>query len=138
MTFRDDAAELSLYRRLGGYDTIAAIIDDLFALLRTDPRFSRFGMGRSIDSHKRSRQLIVDQICSLSGGPCYYIGRDMKTSHVALGITEAEWTANLELTQQVLDGKGIASREQAEFLSFFERYRDDIVERSKSFPVSSE
>jgi hypothetical protein len=58
-------------------------------------------MGRSIDSYQRARQLLVDQICSLSGGPCYYIGRDMKTSHVGLGITESEWDANLELTPSV-------------------------------------
>jgi hemoglobin len=88
-------AELSLYRRLGGYDAIAAIIDDLFALLRGDPRFSRFGTGRSIDSQQRARQLIVDQICWLSRGPCYYIGRDMNTSHAGLGITEPEWEGKL-------------------------------------------
>ena len=138
MPVRNDAPELSFYRRLGGYDAIAAIVDDLFMLLRADPRFSRFGMGRSIDSHNRSRQLLVDQICSLSGGPCYYIGRDMKTSHAGLGITESEWAANLELTRQVLESKGISSREQAEFLSLFERYKDDIVEGSQSPAVSLE
>jgi hemoglobin len=138
MTVGNDAPELSFYRRLGGYDAIAAIVDDLFILLRADPRFSRFGMGRSIDSHNRSRQLLVDQICSLSGGPCYYIGRDMKTSHAGLGITESEWAANLELTRQVLESKGISSREQAEFLSLFERYKDDIVEGSQSPAVSLE
>jgi Truncated hemoglobins len=138
MPVRNDAPELSLYKRLGGYDAIAAIVDDLFTLLRADPRFTRFGMGRSIDSHNRSRQLLVDQICSLSGGPCYYIGRDMKTSHAGLGITESEWAANLELTRQVLESKGISSREQAEFLSLFERYKDDIVEGSQSPAVSLE
>lgn len=138
MMVPDNSAELSLYRRLGGYDAIAAIIDDLFMLLRADHRFSRFGMGRSIDSHRRAQQLIVEQICSLSGGPCYYIGRDMKTSHAGLGITEAEWTANLELTKQVLENKGIASQEKAEFLSLFECYRNDIVEASKLPPIGSE
>ncbi len=129
MAIRNDAPELPLYKRLGGYDAIAAIVDDLFALLRADPRFSRFGTGRGIDSHKRSRQLLVDQICSLSGGPCYYTGRDMKTSHAGLVITETEWTANLELTKQALESNGVGSREQAEFLSLFESYKKDIVER---------
>jgi hemoglobin len=137
MAVLHEVPEPSLYRRLGGYDAIAAIVDEIFALLRADPRFSRFGAGRSIDSHKRSRQLLVDQICSLSGGPCYYIGRDMKTSHAGLGITESEWTANLELTKQVLESKGVGSREQAEFLSLFERYKNDIVECSQSPAVSS-
>lgn len=117
-----------MYSRLGGYDAIASIVDDLFSLLQGDPRFARFAMGRSMDSHMRARQLIVDQLCALAGGPCFYIGRDMKTSHTGLKITDSEWNANLELTRQALDQNGIDSREQAEFLSMFERYKADIVE----------
>jgi hypothetical protein len=29
-------------------------------------------MGRSIDSNRRARQFLVDQICALAGGPCFY------------------------------------------------------------------
>ena len=61
--------EQSLYQRLGGYDTIAGVIDEMFSRLRTDPQFQRFGVGRSVESHQRSRQLLVDQICALAGGP---------------------------------------------------------------------
>jgi hemoglobin len=135
MNTLNDAAELSLYRRLGGYDVIAAIVDDLFALLRADVRFSRFAMGRSIDSHQRARQLLVDQICSLSGGPCYYIGRDMKTSHAGLRITESEWNANLELTRKALQNKHIGVREQAEFLALFARYQSEIIKAPQSPPA---
>jgi hemoglobin len=122
------SAERSLYQRVGGYDVIASVIDDLFALLRADPRFRRFGAGRSLDSHLRARQLLVDQVCSLAGGPCFYIGRDMKTSHTGLGITEEEWQANLQYTKDVLEKHRVGEREQAEFLDLFARYKDDIVE----------
>jgi hemoglobin len=120
--------EASLYKRMGGYDVIAAVIDDLFALLRNDVRFARFGAGRSQDSHQRARQLLVDQMCQLAGGPCFYIGRDMKSSHAGLGINQQEWDANMEYTRQALSKHRIGAREQAEFLALFERYRDDIVE----------
>lgn len=120
----------SLYRRLGGYDGIAAIVETLFSLMREDQRFARFGTGRSTESKKRAQQLTVEQICALSGGPCYYIGRDMKTSHAGLEITDAEWAANLELTKQALRKNGIAGREEQEFLALVERYRPDIVESS--------
>jgi hypothetical protein len=86
MNTHNDAADLSLYKRLGGYDVIAAIIEDLFALMRADAKFACFGLGRGIDSRKRAQQLTVDQICSLAGGPCYYMGRDMKNSHAGLKI----------------------------------------------------
>jgi hemoglobin len=137
MDTRDDAAELSLYKRLGGYDLIAAIVDDLFALMRADARFSRFAVGRSIDSRRRSQQLTVDLICSLSGGTCYYIGRDMRTSHAGLAITEVEWGAILELTTKALHDHGIGSREQAEFLSLFEGYKSDIVEAPNEPPAGA-
>ncbi|MEI9977575.1 MAG: group 1 truncated hemoglobin [Edaphobacter sp.] len=118
----------SLYRRLGGYDAIAAIIGDLFQRLKEDPRFARFGAGRSLDSKARVQQLTVEQICALAGGPCLYLGRDMRTSHRGLGITKAEWQANREHTVQVLEQHGIPELERNEFLELFERYRVEIVE----------
>lgn len=120
--------EHSLYQRLGGYDVIAAVIDDMFAALRADPAFARFGAGRSIDSHNRARQLLVDQMCELSGGPCVYIGRDMKTSHSGLRITAGEWSANMKYAESALLAHVIGTRERTEFLGLFERYRDEIVE----------
>ncbi len=122
------AANSTLYQRLGGYDVIAAVVDDLFEMLRNDSRFSRFGMGRSVDSHQRARQLLVDQICHLSGGPCFYIGRDMKASHTGLGITEGEWQVNLDYTKQALHKHNVGECEINEVVGLFERYKSDIVE----------
>jgi hemoglobin len=55
------ATNSSLYQRLGGYDVIAAFVDDTYQVLRNDPKFSRFA-AHSIDSQQRGRQLLVDQI----------------------------------------------------------------------------
>lgn len=122
--------ENTLYRRLGGYDVIAAVINEFLSRFRSDPRLARFGGGRSVDSRQRTRQLIVEQICSLAGGPCVYTGRDMKTSHAGLGITEAEWQANLHHASAALERYGVAPTEKAEFLAIFQKYKDDIVEKS--------
>ena len=124
--------EASLYRRLGGYDAIAAIVADLFQRLKEDERFRRFGLGRSLDSKARVQQLTVEQLCALAGGPCVYLGRDMRTSHRGLGITDAEWEANLTLARLVLEKHGIGVREQEEFLELFERYRAEIVETAQA------
>ena len=121
----------SLYQRMGGYDVIAAVIDDLFAILHDDPAFARFFGGRSQDSVIRSRQLLVDQMCALSGGPCHYIGRDMQTSHRGLGITDVEWEANMKAADAALGKNRVGDAERAEFLALFERYHDDIVERNR-------
>ncbi len=123
-------SEDTLYRRLGGYDVIAAVIDEFLNRFGRDPELARFGGGRSLASRQRTRQLIVEQICSLAGGPCVYTGRDMKTSHAGLAITEAEWQANLQHASAALGTYGVALREKEEFLAIFQRYRDDIVEKS--------
>jgi hemoglobin len=123
-----DSTRPALYKRLGGYDGIAAIVAALFLRLKEDPRFARFGAGRSLDSKARVQQLTVEQLCALAGGPCLYLGRDMRTSHRGLGISDAEWQANREHTIHVLQQHGIEEPERSEFLELFERYRADIVE----------
>ncbi len=132
----EQKAEKTLYQRLGGYDAIAAVIDDLFRALKSDPRFGRFGTGRSLDSRRRAQQLLVEQMCELAGGPCFYTGRDMKTAHAGLGITESEWEVNTAYTAAALDRNGIGEAEKAEFLAIFSRFKDDIVEEKSpnNFP----
>ena len=93
----------TLYQRMGGYDVIAGIVDDFIAQLGKDKAFERFGGGRSHNSLVRTRQLVVDQICNLTGGPCVYIGRDMKTAHEGLAITDAEWDSSIKKFEISLD-----------------------------------
>jgi hemoglobin len=124
---KDEKINSSLYQRLGGYDVIAGFVDATYKMLRNDPKFSRFST-RSIDSQKRARQLLVDQICELAGGPCFYIGRDMKTSHAGLRITEDEWETSLEYTRQALKNHGVGNKESDEVIAIFQQYKADIVE----------
>jgi hemoglobin len=119
----------SLYRRLGGYEVIAAVIDEFLNRFGSDPGLARFGGGRSLHSRQRTRQLMVEQICSLAEGPCVYTGRDMKTSHAGLGITEAEWQATLHHASVALERCGLGPTEKAEFLAIFQQYKNDIVEK---------
>ena len=78
----------TLYARLGGYDAIAAVADDLLPRLQSDARLARFWQHRGEDGLRREKQLLIDFLCASAGGPLYYVGRDMKTSHRGMGI---EW-----------------------------------------------
>ena len=93
----------SLYKRLGGYDAIAAVTDDFLGRLATDKQMSRFFVGVSADSLRKLRQHVVDQLCEASGGPCYYFGRSMKTVHAGLGITESDWQLTVKHLNATLD-----------------------------------
>src|SRR3989454_3172839 len=119
----------SLYARLGGYDAIAAVVDDFIGRLATDKRFERFFAGFSDDSKKRLRQHILDQFCVAAGGPCVYMGRDMKTTHKGLGITDADWDVAAKHLVASLDKYKVPQTEKDELLAFVVAQKKDIVEK---------
>ena len=122
----------SLYKRLGGYDAIAAVTDDFIGRLATDKSLQRFFAGHSKDSLGRIRQLVVDQLCAATGGPCVYIGRDMKSSHQGMGISEADWNAAVGHLVATLDKFKVPEREKKEVLGALSGLKNDIVEQKQA------
>jgi len=118
----------TLYKRLGGYDAIAAVSDEFIARLAGDKQLSRFLVGLSTDSQKRLRQLVVDQLCAATGGPCIYIGRDMKTTHGGLNITESDWDITVKHLIASLDKFKVPEKEKNEFLALASSLKPDIVQ----------
>ena len=123
------AAKPTLYKRLGGYDAIAAVTDDFLGRLLADPRFTKFFVGASNDSKARIRQHVVDQLCNATGGPCLYTGRTMKPAHAGLGITEEEWNASVQLLIASLDKFKVPEAEKSELLAIAGSLKGDIVEK---------
>ncbi len=119
----------TLYKRLGGYDAIAAVSDDFIGRLVGDAQFTRFFAGHSTDSLKHVRQLIVDQLCAATGGPCVYIGRDMKTTHAGLNITEKDWDASVKHLVGSLDKFSVPAKEKDDVLAAVSTLKKDIVEK---------
>ena len=121
-------SEQSLYQRLGGYDAIAAATDDLLARLQGDPRLHDYWKGASNDTQRRARQLIVDFMVEASGGPAYYTGRSMKSSHDGMHIDEGDWDVFMRHAAATLDHFGVPSREKEEVLAFFAGLKAEVVE----------
>jgi hemoglobin len=119
----------SLYKRLGGYDALAAVTDDFVGRLVSDKQLTRFFNGVSTDSRKRIRQLVLDQLCAATGGPCIYIGRTMKASHEGLGITEDDWKIAVKLLTETLDKFKVPKAEQDELAKLLSTLKPDIVEK---------
>jgi hemoglobin len=119
----------TLYKRLGGYDAIAAVTDDFIGRLAGDKQLARFLVGLSADSQKKLRQHVVDQLCEATGGPCLYIGRSMKASHAGLGITESDWQATVNHLVATLDKFKVPEKEKGELLAIASSLKADIVEK---------
>jgi hypothetical protein len=81
-------APATLYRRLGGYDSLAVLTDDFVGRLVRDRTLSRFFARATDESKGRIRQLMLDQLCEASGARCIYPGRVKKSAHQGPGIRE--------------------------------------------------
>jgi hemoglobin len=118
----------TLYERLGGYDAISAVVNDLLPRLRADTQLGRFWQHRAEDGLKRSKQLLIDFMCSSAGGPVYYIGRDMKTSHQGMRISEADWSVFLGHLDATVEAFKVPQAERGELVALVQSTKKDMVE----------
>ena len=119
----------TLYARLGGYDAIAAVADDLLSRLMSDPQLGHFWTNRGADGIRREKQLLIDFLCASAGGRLYYTGRDMATSHKGMGIGARDWEMFLGHLRGTLDKFQVPGQERREVLAFVESTRANIVEK---------
>jgi hemoglobin len=122
------ASSETLYSRLGGYDAIAAVADDLVQRLMADSELRRFWQNRGEDGIKRELQLLIDFLCAAAGGPMYYTGRDMRTVHKGMNISESDWRLFTRHLVETLDNFSVPDAEKQDVLGFVESTKADIVE----------
>jgi len=121
-------SQKTLYERLGGYDAICAVANDLLPHLQADPQLARFWQHRGEDGLRREKQLLIDFLCSSAGGPLYYTGRDMKTSHKGMKISKSDWSAFLGHVAATLESFKVPQAERDEVIAFVQSTKPDIVE----------
>lgn len=121
-----EATAKSLYQRLGGYDTIAAVVNDFGRRFDEDPQLKPFILGFSTDTGKRQIQMFIELFCEQTGGPCVYLGRDMKTAHAGLTMTESHWKAFMGNLGASLDAAKVPEKEKAEVLEMVAKMKPDI------------
>jgi hemoglobin len=122
----------SLFDRLGGLASVEAVVDDFLARLTADPRIlANTHVARRLEVvHAPSlRRHLIDQICRAAGGPCKYTGRDMKSAHAGLAITESEWDAAVEDLLATLHELEVPEKEQDELLRIVGSTKGDVVGR---------
>ncbi len=117
----------TLYQRLGGREAIKQVVDDFVANLAADPRVNARFKGLDAAKMAKLQTDLADQICDVTGGPCAYLGRDMKTVHAGMKITEAEWNATVEDLVKTLNKFKVGPKEQQELLSALGGMKKDIV-----------
>ncbi len=115
----------TLYERLGGHEAINAVVDDFVGRCAADNRINGKFARTDIP---RLTQMLKDQVCMATGGPCTYPGRSMRETHDGMGVTAGEFDALVEDLVATLDQFGVAKAEQDELLGILGPLRSDIVE----------
>ena len=117
----------SVYKQLGGREGIAQVVDDFVANVVADERINaRFKALPPAQVFKLKSNL-ADQICDATGGPCAYVGRDMKTTHKGMNITGAEWNATVEALVKALDKNNVPAGAKTALLDALAPMKADIV-----------
>lgn len=117
--------DATLYGRLGSKAAITAVVAEFVGRVGADTRINGFFAKTNLDHLKK---MLVDQICQAAGGPCKYTGRDMKTAHAGMGVTDAAFGALVEDLVAALDKFKVGEKEKNELLGVLGPMKTDIVE----------
>lgn len=117
----------SLYVQLGGYDQLAALRDDFLGRMVKDSTLGPFFAGLTPAELDRIRQMVVDQLCAVTGGPCLYVGKSMKEAHKDLTITPADWQQAMKLFNLALDDFHVSRNQRNELLAIMRSVEPQIV-----------
>lgn len=124
-------ATKSLYDRLGGRAAIVAVVDEFVANCAADTRINKFFAATAADPKRLAafKTNLVNQVCEAAGGPCKYTGKDMKSAHAGLGISNADFNALVEDLTKALDKFKVGKAEQDQLLGVLGPMRPQIVEK---------
>ena len=118
--------KLSLYHRLGGEARVRKIVNDILDKNLSNPLIGHHF--RSIDMNKL-KQLVFEFFSMGTGGPHQYTGRDMRTSHANLNITEQDFEIANEDTLAALEENGVSDEDKKEIISILNSMKSDVVTR---------
>ena len=126
-TTQEAPAPVSLYKQLGGREGIALVVDDFVLNVVADDRINARFKALKPEQVFKLKSNLADQICDATGGPCAYVGGDMKTTHKGMNITEAEWGATVEALVKALDKNNVPAGAKTALLGALGPMKSDIV-----------
>jgi hemoglobin len=117
----------SLYRRLGGREGIAGVVDQFVVNALADPRIGPAFKALPAAKVGPLKTNIADFICENSGGPCSYGGRTMQESHKGLKLAKEDVEACNAALAKALDQKGVAAADKNELMALVQGLMPSIA-----------
>lgn len=128
------SAKRPLWDRLGGQKVVEAVVHDFVTAVAPDPKVNFLRDGRfALDANgmKALERRLVELVSAASGGPLKYTGRDMKSSHAGMRITEEEFNAAAGHLVAALKKFGVPQAEIDELIGLVGSVKKDLVESGK-------
>lgn len=119
-------AEEPLFFRMGGEAKLRPAVEQLVEIMLEDERINFVFAQTELSKFKH---LLYTQLCELAGGPCIYDGRDMRTAHAKLPITNAQFNALTEDLYIAFDRVGVSYALQNEMIALLAPMQRGIVKR---------
>lgn len=121
--------QISLYERLGKYDGIVAIVDDIVEAHMKNPVIkARFLPYKETPENLiTTKKHLVNFLCAGSGGAQQYTGRDMPETHRGMNISEAEYMAALDDIMMALDQHQISEETKKDILAIAYSLKNQII-----------
>src|ERR1051325_6928003 len=135
-------APRTLYERLGGQKTIEALVDDMTQRVMADPRvnFERREVKSSwLGGHYKPwqptdpniaafKQHMIEFLTLAAGGPAEYTGRDMRSVHKGMKVSNNEFDAMVGDIKTSMDRLGLGGTQKRDLLAGIETTRKGIGE----------
>jgi hemoglobin len=120
----ETAKKPSLFDRIGGAEMAHKIVSDTWENHMKNPIIKdRFA--HSDPAYVKTK--VYEVFAASTGGNVKYTGKDMKTTHVGMNISDMEFNAAVDDVLAALDKNGIAQQERNEVLAILWSVRGDIV-----------
>jgi hemoglobin len=122
----------TLWDKLGGEKNVAKVVDDLFASAGADPKVNFF---RDKDFRPTAEEVatlkkkVIEFFSAATGGPLKYNGKDMKSAHKNMRITDAEFDAFAGHLKKALEKNGATAEDVKTVMDAVGGTRKDIVEK---------
>lgn len=114
----------TLYERLGGTERIAAIVEESIDRHAVNPVLGPRFRGKDLP---RLKQLGTQFFCAGIGGPQRYQGRDLRTVHAGMNISEQEFLATMDDIVAALEAHGVARPEVDEVVAILYALKGDVL-----------
>ena len=116
----------SLYRRPGGHEPLAAVVDVFYRSILADAELAPFFAGADMERLRHHQAAFLG---AALGGPRTYAGRRIREAHRGLGITAHHFGLIAGYLDSALATCGVSLALRGEVLGHVAALRDEVVER---------